>query len=1359
MPTDSSRLAFTSRQEAWAFTAVSLNVNGLNKPRLQFYQDLLSRYQVVALQETKLSSQQLLQDNDYFLHAADAHACSFWSHSTSTEFGLRNGVALLFNGAHPFQDLQDETSLFANTAVLCNRYLVVSATLGTLRVYIHVVYGPVRAADRASYFSALPRCFDDSSVHMVLGDFNMTMDPILDQASPGASFHDAGRAELFDWMISLGLIDFWRLENPDVLEFTGPASKNRIDYCLASIDFYDKFIRTSGHLLDTKFGSADHVPVEFSASSHTPPPIDSLPFKCPTWLLKCEHVQDQLFRNLQRLASVLDPNRNPGCLLDEHKRRDRIFLCQEYIKRKDATARQLRHLLTVSREREKFFSMDPSDYNRLQRDRSRQAYMDLSTALRERNAISKFDLDVNSGEQSSKHFFRAPAAAELKLSISSVDTASGLSRNPSTILSTHRRYWGTVFQSDSRDLEVVSQQFDSSKLQDLLRHSLRKLKSTHIALLDAPITANDFFYAIKHTARGKSPGPDGLPAEYYQLFPAKWAQVLELVYAAQFRLGRMSKFQRRAYISLLFKKGSRSDPKNYRPLTLLNQDAKFGPKALAYRLNQILPSLLDVDQFGFVPGRDIRHALRYFHDLQDHCRRTDSQEPAGAICLDFAKAFDSVNWQALDQVLHHWGFGCNFRHWVKTFFRGTLVQVLINSSRSDFFSLGAGVRQGDPLSPGLFVLFIEPLLCYLRATTDFSAIKIRNTSHQLVSFADDVTGLVNNLSHAPEFLDRVQEFCAATGMRLNVDKTVIFPFRPWTSSEINLQGRLRDLGVRILKNEEHTTLLGLAVGPAVTPQLQLSQLLVRVQKLCVSWRWRARTLRGRVLILKTMVLSTLWHFLGTVAVSKKDLLKFNPLMRNFINCTPSSSVTDPSSRGQFPSAWHPVDAFSGGLELPSIATSVELLQVNLIRQLIRQSRQDYSTPPKWFIPAQAAIDLAFGNQGSGLDFLYIHLSQLAQTSRWQAIPDYWKAAIATWSTKIIIKLQCANPVLTKLTWPLWNNGFLRFTEDKRTLAVLHRKACNFLSHHGVMRISTFLSVFGSLPDEDTLRISLASSSIKPGRSMTSVVQKLAPRLSLPAHYQDFLIFPLPPEGMISALHVWTFDGIDIATVSNRVIKHLLVDRDPPPLPLLQLSVPDVDIGASHWALELVLRRDVLPVYSDFVFRLQHNGLGFRYKYRWHTGEVNCVYGCATPETPYHLLWDCYRAKRLWLLFLPPFSRLFQSMIDWPQVLFLHQLRVPAHNQATFGSFTPVRLFNVVRSVILRTLWLNRNKAIFDPPALQFMGVFRQCLTLVRLHLQRLFKTMTHPRKKDNIRLKAQLIAFSNEWYHDFAEDPYYLLAG
>ena len=69
--------------------------------------------------------------------------------------------------------------------------------------------------------------------------------------------------------------------------------------------------------------------------------------------------------------------------------------------------------------------LDPSDSNLLRRNHSRQAYLDFLTALRERNSVSKFDLDITMGEQFSKHFFRAPAAAHLRLNITSVDTPSG----------------------------------------------------------------------------------------------------------------------------------------------------------------------------------------------------------------------------------------------------------------------------------------------------------------------------------------------------------------------------------------------------------------------------------------------------------------------------------------------------------------------------------------------------------------------------------------------------------------------------------------------------------------------------------------------------------------------------------------------------------------------------------------------------------------------------------------------------------------------------------------------------------------------------------------------------------------------
>ena len=235
-----------------------------------------------------------------------------------------------------------------------------------------------------------------------------------------------------------------------------------------------------------------------------------------------------------------------------------------------------------------------------------------------------------------------------------------------------------------------------------------------------------------------------------------------------------------------------------------------------------------------------------------------------------------------------------------------------------------------------------------------------------------------------------------------------------------------------------------------------------------------------------------------------------------------------------------------------------------------------------------------------------------------------------------------------------------------------------------------------------------------------------------------------------------FDGHDIVYASNQVIKRLLSTQSPPPLPLLQLSVPDVALSPSHWAHEQLLQRDVLLIYADFLFRLQHNGLGFRYKYRWLTTMVHCVHGCSSPETPFHLLWECHMARHLWRLFLSPLSRLFLSTLGWDQVLFLHNLDVPAASRHLFGSRLPIRLFNIVRCVVLRTLWLNRNKALYDSPALHFFGVFRQCSTMVRLHFQQLYKSLTHSRSQDSVRNKSRLHAFRKEWVRDFRDDPFSL---
>ena len=125
---------------------------------------------------------------------------------------------------------------------------------------------------------------------------------------------------------------------------------------------------------------------------------------------------------------------------------------------------------------------------------------------------------------------------------------------------------------------------------------------------------------------------------------------------------------------------------------------------------RVLGSLLYTDEYGFVPGRDICHVHICFQALVQLYFYSTS--PAGTVLLYFAKAFNSVVWDALDMVLQHFGFGQNLCRWIKVLFPGTLSSLMFNGRPLDPFELGAGVRQRYPLSPALFVLFIEPFLIF-----------------------------------------------------------------------------------------------------------------------------------------------------------------------------------------------------------------------------------------------------------------------------------------------------------------------------------------------------------------------------------------------------------------------------------------------------------------------------------------------------------------------------------------------------------------------------------------------------------------------------------------------------------------------
>jgi hypothetical protein len=116
-------------------------------------------------------------------------------------------------------------------------------------------------------------------------------------------------------------------------------------------------------------------------------------------------------------------------------------------------------------------------------------------------------------------------------------------------------------------------------------------------------------------------------------------------------------------VVLLFKKGDRADPGNYRPIALMPVEVKVLSRVLTNRLRPFMDCLVHPDQKGFIPGRSIHHQVLLVRDLQNLVSFRGDE--GLAVFLDFAKAYDRVNREYLFRVIEKQGFGSHFLAWIR----------------------------------------------------------------------------------------------------------------------------------------------------------------------------------------------------------------------------------------------------------------------------------------------------------------------------------------------------------------------------------------------------------------------------------------------------------------------------------------------------------------------------------------------------------------------------------------------------------------------------------------------------------------------------------------------------------------------
>jgi hypothetical protein len=164
-------------------------------------------------------------------------------------------------------------------------------------------------------------------------------------------------------------------------------------------------------------------------------------------------------------------------------------------------------------------------------------------------------------------------------------------------------------------------------------------------------------------------------------------------------------------ITLIYKKKSRQDTRNYRPISLLCSDYNIIAKALAERMKIVLPDIIHEDQTGFVNGRYIDENISLFLDVQEHLSR--ELKPGLAFMADWEKAYDLIDRPFLKLCLQHLGFGKSFIQWFSILHSATSPKVTVNSFLTNSFQVVTGVRQGCPWAPLLFLCAVEPLACTL----------------------------------------------------------------------------------------------------------------------------------------------------------------------------------------------------------------------------------------------------------------------------------------------------------------------------------------------------------------------------------------------------------------------------------------------------------------------------------------------------------------------------------------------------------------------------------------------------------------------------------------------------------------------
>ncbi|KAL2224004.1 UNVERIFIED_CONTAM: hypothetical protein Sindi_3039800 [Sesamum indicum] len=332
--------------------------------------------------------------------------------------------------------------------------------------------------------------------------------------------------------------------------------------------------------------------------------------------------------------------------------------------------------------------------------------------------------------------------------------------------------------------------------------------------LISAFTPDDVKQAVFDIAEDKAPGPDGYSSGF---FKAAWPVVGQEVTKAVlefFSTGKLLKQVNSTLLALIPKVHTPMTVGDFRPISCCNVLFKIIAKLLVRRLGVVLDKIISPCQGAFIPGRSIGDNILLAQELLTGYNQV-RLPPRCTLKVDIRKAYDTVEWDFLLAVLQLFGFPQTFTKWIEECVMTAAFSIGLNGNSHGFFTGARGLRQGDPLSPYLFVLVIEVLhlglLQLIEQDLQFSYHwKCEPAKVIQLGFADDLLLLcradLDSLRILKRGLDRFAEW---SGLLLNVQKSHVIISRSaqgWKDQILAIMGfqegqlPMRYLGLPLLSS-------------------------------------------------------------------------------------------------------------------------------------------------------------------------------------------------------------------------------------------------------------------------------------------------------------------------------------------------------------------------------------------------------------------------------------------------------------------------------------------------------------------------------------------------------------------------------